>query len=174
MSGVTDFSWAFSQYRDEAGGSQVVNGNSKAKAFVGTDISKWITTSVTSLLHTFFMANAMNSDLSKWNVAKVKSLQGTFQSAFNFAGTGLNSWITTSVTSLDSTFVGAVKMNADLSGWSVGKVTTMKSMFLNAHALTSCSKRLIADVWMRSAAAVAFSSWNTAWAGETCPKVREE
>jgi surface protein len=103
VSGVADFSWAFSKHRDVAGGSNVPNGNPKAVTFVGTAISKWTTTSVTTLLRTFYNAGEMNSDLSKWNVAKVTTLSFTFTSASKFAGAGLGSWDTTSVTNLQST-----------------------------------------------------------------------
>ena len=132
VSGVEDFSYAFSQHRDVTGGSNVGNGNPKAATFVGTDISKWITTSVTSLEGTFYSAGEMNSDLSKWSVAKVTTLQYTFYGASKFAGTGLSSWITTSVTDLDSTFKDAREMNSDLSKWSVAKVTTLGYTFYGA------------------------------------------
>jgi hypothetical protein len=39
-----------------------------------------------------------------------------------FIGTGMSKWITSSLTTLWSTFLGATKMNADLSGWDVSKV----------------------------------------------------
>ena len=171
VSSVKDFSWAFSRDRNTAG-SYVLNGNPKARTFIGTDISKWITTSVTSMYYAFFHANEMNPDLSKWNVAKVESLGSTFKETHKFAGIGLNSWITTSVKNLDGTFDKAGKMNADLSGWSVGQVTNMNNMFLNAAGLTSCIKRKIADAWKSSSIFVA-TTYDTDWAGETCPKVRD-
>ena len=103
VSGVTDFSYAFAIERD-MGGSFAANGNPKAAFFVGTDISKWITTSVTTLYRTFYGAGEMNSDLGKWSVAKVATLACTFWRASKFAGTGLDSWDTTSTTSLFFTF----------------------------------------------------------------------
>jgi surface protein len=105
VSGVADFSWAFSQHRNQAGGSIVVNGNPKAATFVGTAMSKWITTSATSLHSTFNSAGEMNSDLSGWNVAKVTTLSDTFNSASKFAGMGLGSWDTTSVTTLQKSLI---------------------------------------------------------------------
>ena len=113
-------------------GTYANNGNPKAATFVGTDISKWITTSATTLYETFYKAGEMNADLTGWNVAKVATLQQTFRSASKFAGTGLSSWITTSVTTLKGTFYDAGEMNADLSGWKVGKVVTMIDMFVRA------------------------------------------
>ena len=40
----------------------------------------------------------------------------------DFVGTGMSKWITPSLTTLWSTFLGATKMNADLGGWDVSKV----------------------------------------------------
>jgi hypothetical protein len=207
VSGVKDFSFAFSIDRNEAGGTYVPSGNPKAATFVGTDISKWITTSVTSLKDTFAWAGEMNADLSGWSVVKVTTLENTFYGASEFVGTGLSSWITTSITTLSYTFFYAGEMNADLSGWNVAKVDTMygtfdgaskfagvgldswdvskvsdmTKTFTGATSLTSCSKRKIADAWKSNSAFLEQSStpsspysWNTAWAGETCPKVRED
>ena len=51
-------------------------------------------------------------------------------------GTGLEKWITSSVTSMDQTFRNAVAINADLGGWSLSKVTTIFSMFDKAASFT--------------------------------------
>jgi surface protein len=158
VSGVGDFSFAFSKHRDEAGGTYKKEGNPKAAAFVGTDMSKWITTSLATLSSTFYDAGEMVADLSGWKVDMVTSLYQTFRGASKFVGTGLGSWITTKVTSLtqtftgaskfvgtglaswntasvthmDSTFEGAVEMVAVLSGWKVGKVTALSQTFKSA------------------------------------------
>ena len=129
VSGVEDFSRAFSQNRDATGGLEVSGGNPKAATFLGTGMSKWITTSVTSLFGTFYKAGEMNADLSGWKVGNVVALMSTFSGAAKFAGKGLSSWDTSSVTLLDATFTRAREMNSDLSGWSVGKVTRMSYTF---------------------------------------------
>ena len=131
VSGVKDFSYAFSNDRNVMG-TNAKEGNPKVVTFVGTGMSKWITTSVTSLFYTFQRATAMNADLSGWTVAKVASLQDTFAGASEFTGTGLSSWDTTSVTTMISTFSGAREMNSDLSGWKVGKVTSLWGSFSRA------------------------------------------
>ena len=190
VSGVGDFSYAFSSYRNRAGGSRVNGGNPKAATFVGTAMSKWITTSVTTLEYTFRGAGGMNADLSGWNVAKVTSLEHTFKSS-KFKGTGLSSWITTSVTTLKNTFWEAVEMDADLSGWNVAKVKTLESTFGRASmfegtglrswdiasvtkmsntfrdgtSLKSCNKRMIVDAWKSSSVFVA-TTYDTDWASE--------
>ena len=158
VSGVKDFTYAFSPDRDATGGSYLDNGNPKAATFVGTDLSKWKTTALTSLDNTFKKAMAMNSDLSGWNVGKVTNLKGTFLDAFKFAGIGLSSWITTSLTTMHSTFWGATLVNVDFGGWDVSRVTSLQYTFrsatnyvrsfstplpsalvlLNKHATTQC------------------------------------
>ena len=192
VSGVGDFSHAFSTLRNKAGDYTAVNGNPKAATFVGTAICKWTTTSATSLLRTFALASEMNSDLSKWSVAKVTTLLETFSGAIKFAGVGLGSWDTTSLTNLQSTFHLAGEMNSDLSKWNVAQVTTLQNMlqsaskftgtglptwdiakvtkmeacFNSATSITSCSKRRIADAWKSNSA---FATWNTAWVADKCP-----
>ena len=101
----------------------------------------------------------------------------------------MDSWDTTSVTSLDYTFMKAGEMNSDLSKWSVAKVTrmvntfrdaskfagtgvdawdvakvtTMGDTFLSTTSLTTCNKRKIADAWKSSTVFVA-TSYDTDWA----------
>ena len=132
VSGVGDFSYAFSKHRDQTGGTYKENGNLKAAEFVGTGMSKWITTSVTTLESTFNNAAKMNSDLSGWKVDGVTTLGQTFKSASKFIGTRLDLWITASATSLSGTFYNAAEMNSDLSGWKVDKVTTLYQTFRGA------------------------------------------
>ena len=134
VSGVEDFSYAFSQHRDAIGGSKVSNGNPKAKAFVGTAMSKWITTSATTLFGTFDAAQGMNSDLRGWTVGKVTSMINTFRWASSFTGMGLDAWDTASVNTLRGTFYTAREMNSDLSGWKVTNIKTMEQTFSNAVA----------------------------------------
>ena len=194
VSGVKDFSYAFSTNRDATGGSKVSSGNPKAVTFVGTAISKWNTASAASLTFTFNGATEMNADLNGWKVGKVVSLERTFYNAVKFKGTGLSLWDTASATSLDRTFFGAKEMNADLTGWKVGKVVTLQATFASASkfagtglsswdvakvttlahtfylttSLTTCNKRKIADAW-KSSAVFKGTDYDTAWAADTCP-----
>jgi surface protein len=169
------------------------------RTFVGRDLVKWNTASVTTLKFAFAGASAMNVDMSKWNVAKVTTMHDTFSTTLAFEGTGLAMWDTTSVTTLEQTFAGAAKMNVDISGWNVAKVTSMAytfhsavkftgtglatkwntdkvgsftGTFLSASSLTSCTKRTIADAWA-SSTVFAATNYPADWAGENCdPKVR--
>ena len=172
VSGVTDFSYSFTEWRDSAGGSTTSGpSNTKVRTFVGTDLVKWNTASVTTMKFAFAGALAMNIDMSKWNVAKVTTMHETFSTTTAFEGTGLANWDTTSVTTLEQTFDGAAKMNVDISGWNVAKVTSMVRTFSSASSLTSCTKRTIADAW--ASTAFAATTYPTDWANEKCdPKVR--
>ena len=142
VSGVTDFSYAFSTSRNQAGGTNVNNGNPKAATFVGTAISKWNTVSATSLDFTFYKASEMNVDLTGWKVGKVVSLYFTFYKASKFTGKGLASW-------------------------NVAKVTTMGYTFSSRTSLTTCNKRKIADAWKSNAVFVA-TTYDTDWAADKC------
>ena len=158
VSGVTDFSYAFSAHRASTGGSYVKNGNTKAMEFVGTAISKWITTSTTSLHATFLGASQMTAVLNKWNVAKVTTLKYTFMGATEFAGLDLGSWNTASVTTLESTFQGAIEMNADLSGWKVSKVVTLKGTFVGATNFVGTGL----DLWNTASVTTLFCTFQAA------------
>jgi surface protein len=140
--------------------------NSAVK-FTGTGLALWNTASATSLQNTFYKAGEMNSDLSAWKVGKVTTLQSMFQHASKFAGVGLDSWDTASVTTLYHTFHEAREMNSDLSPWNVAKVTNMGNTF-TATSLTTCNKRLIADAWKSSSVFVA-TTYDTDWAADACP-----
>ena len=51
-------------------------------------------------------------------------------------GAGINKWVTTAATTLESTFFGASTMNGDLTKWDVSKVTTMATTFFQAAQFT--------------------------------------
>jgi hypothetical protein len=142
VSGVTDFSFAFSWNRNQVGGSFWPSGNPKATTFVGTAISKWNTASATTLEGTFDGASEMNADLTGWKVGNVVKLQNTFYGASKFTGTGIDTW-------------------------DVAKVTTLERTFEYTTSLITCNKRKIADAWKSSAAFVA-TSYDTDWATDTC------
>jgi hypothetical protein len=103
-----------------------------ASKFTGGGLDSWITTDVTTLYRTFYQASSMNANLGTWIVSKVQTLKLTFASASKFTGEGLESWNTSAVTTLDSTFDGASSMNADLGKWIVSKVKTLSYTFYGA------------------------------------------
>ena len=138
---MTDFSYAFSKHRVQAGGSYSTDGNAKAASFTGTaDISKWTTSAAESLEGMFYASGSMNADLTNWKVQKVTTMANTFQSAAAFTGLGLNKWKTTALTSLLNTFSGAIKFDRDMQGWAVTKVTTFASTFLGASSFKGMAR----------------------------------
>ena len=75
MSGVKDFSFAFSKSRDEVGGTKITDGNLKAATFTAVSgMSKWITSAVTTLRGTFAYAADLDVDLGNWDVSSVKTM----------------------------------------------------------------------------------------------------
>ena len=92
-------------------------------------------------------------DIGNWDVSGVKDLSYAFSryrdetggkevsdssnpKVATFVGAALSKWTTTSVISLDGIFKGAGAMNADLGGWNVATVTTMRSTFFDAAEFT--------------------------------------
>ena len=149
-SGVKDFSYAFSRLRPQGDSTSTTRqSNPKAETFVGTGISKWITSSVTNMQKTFYKAAAFNGDISAWITSSITNMGFTFSGASSFAGTGV-----------------------DL--WNVNKVTIMSNIFDGTTALTSCNKRKIADAWKSIQSFVGTSYDNYDWADDKCPVVRFE
>ena len=132
VSGVKDFSYAFSVQRNKAGGSWADTGNVKAAHFTFSAISKWTTTSLTKMQGTFDKARAMNADLTKWSVNKVITMKNTFNNANAFVGTGLDRWDTPSLANMEGMFSTATSMNAKLGDWQVSSVTSLKNTFAGA------------------------------------------
>ena len=79
VSGVKDFSYAFTAHRDKDGGRWITDGNLKVEAFVESHLwkamSKFDTSSATTLFGLFNGAIQMNIDVSGWDVAKVRVVE---------------------------------------------------------------------------------------------------
>ena len=70
-----------------------------------------------------------------WDVSSVTSFEKTFKNANAFKGTNLYNWDVSSATNMHGMFEHAESFVARISGWNVGKVKTMATMFQNAFAL---------------------------------------
>ena len=75
----------------------------------------------------YLLARKFNGDVRHWNTANVTSMNSTFAGAVVF-DKPLN-WDVTNVKSMFTMFQFAVKFNQPLNHWNVGKVTIMASMF---------------------------------------------
>ena len=74
---------------------------------------------------------------------------GANPKAATFVGTGMSSWITTSLTKMEGTFRGAAAMNVDLTSWSVVKVNTLEGTFNSAKKFAGIGL----DSWITSSIA---------------------
>ena len=124
-------------------------------------------------------------------------MSSMFEQAQAFVGTGVEKWNTGTLASLHRSFLGAHKMNANVGGWDVSKVTDLRFAFDNAYAfegngvekwvitnvkamgmftaatsLTSCNKRKIADAW-KTKVVFTDTSYDTDWANDACPPLTD-
>ena len=97
-----------------------------AEAFRGTGLATWQTSSVTDLQAAFNGALQMTAILGSWDVSACKNFKATFQGAANFSAVGIDAW-------------------------NISSAEKMNYIFDGASAITSCSKRMIADEWTRLA-----------------------
>jgi surface protein len=92
------------------------------------DISSWDVSNVTDMLATFSGNSSFNQDLSSWNVSNVTNMQATFKSANSF-NQDLSSWDVSNVTNMIQMFFQNSGFNGDISTWQTGNVTSMLGMF---------------------------------------------
>jgi surface protein len=140
----------------------------KALKFTGIGLSSWDTASTTTLSHTFYQAHEMNADISGWKVGKVTSMVSTFNEASQM-NSNLKMWNVANVANLYHTFFAAFDFaGTGVDTWDVAKVVNMTGIFTSANALTSCNKRKIADAWATNAVFTA-TSYDEDMVGDTCP-----
>jgi surface protein len=109
------------------------------------DISRWDTSSVTSMQSMFHGAGSFDGDLSKWDTGAVTTMAYMFYEASSFNGGDLSNWNTGAVTNMAYMFYDATNFNGDVSTWDTGAVTDMGAMFYGANSFNGI-----------------VSSWNTA------------
>ena len=149
------------------------------------DIGDWDTSGVKDFSHAFTKhrdqaggsmvnngnpkaATFVGTTISKWNTASATSLAYTFQGA-SVMNADLTGWKVGKVVTLYGTFSGASKFTGTgVDTWDVAKVTAMTDTFTSTTSLTTCNKRKIADAWKSSAVFVA-TDYDTDWAADTCP-----
>ena len=72
---------------------------------------------------------------SAWDTSNVITMYRTFYNPQAAAGgassfnSDLSSWVTSSVTNMESMFYGATSFNSDVSSWDIGSVTNLNDMF---------------------------------------------
>ena len=146
---MQEFDFAFSERRNQKGGENQGKGsNPQAATFVGTPISKWITTSAKTLKSMFLGATNMNADLGGWDVTQVNNLESAFKEASSYEGAGLHKWVLLS-----------------------NQVASMSDTFSDATSMTTCNKHLIAEMWKKLLSKYS-NDWSKEWAKETCTRIQ--
>ncbi len=94
----------------------------------GEDITKVVTTKITTLNFLFYKKSSFNQDISTWDVSNVSSMRGIFSWAQSF-NQNISAWDVSNVTDISLMFVGAEYFNQDISSWDVSNVTNMYETF---------------------------------------------
>ena len=121
--------------------------NNMSSMFAGHDvemkfnvsaITRWDTSNVTSMFHTFLNAGessraeysrfGFNQDIGRWNVSKVTNMNGMFNSAPLF-NQNIGCWNMSNVDDISYMFTWAISFNQDLSNWDLSKVTAHECVF---------------------------------------------
>ena len=95
------------------------------------NLTAWNVSNVTSMFSMFFGCDKFNGKMFTLTSTTTDiGLMFTNCSVFNNASSGtINSWDTSMVDTMESTFEGAIAFNQDISGWDTGNVLTMETMF---------------------------------------------
>lgn len=136
-----------------------------------TGITQWGNINWNSMLRAFYgCSNLIVTATDIPNLSSVTDMSQMFQNCSSITTIpNLNSWIVSSVTSMDYMFYGASNFNQDISGWDVSNVTVMNNMFYGAskfnYSLNSWNTANVNDMSFMFAYATAFnqplSNWNT-------------
>lgn len=131
VSRISDFDRVFDRNRFVSSTPCVI-GNCLS-FYLDEDLSRWNTTSATSMEYMFAHARHFNSPLGAWDVSGVSSMAGMFLFATSF-DQPLANWDVSKATFMDGMFAYALEFNQDLSSWDVSSVNAMSYMFLDAHS----------------------------------------
>ena len=100
------------------------------------DVTKVITTNVTTMLLLLSMQPEFNQDISSWDVSNVTDMtrmfSGTYGDDYSF-NQDISNWDVSNVTNMYAMFAGT-SLNPDISSWDVSSVTDMYGMFANTNS----------------------------------------
>jgi hypothetical protein len=135
----------------------------KYKYFFNQNISSWDVSNVENMSRMFNCAKSFNQDIGAWNVMNVNKMDSMFEGAASF-DQNIGVWNVKNVTVMNSMFERASSFNQDIAFWNVSKVLNMSRMFFEAIAF---NKNLctwdVSTVYKRSIifkGALAFKSEN--------------
>ena len=109
------------------------------------DITKAVTTKITSLYFLFYKKHSFNQDISSWDVSNVKNMSGLFSWNQSF-NQNIGTWDMSNVTNMYEMFIGAESFNQDISSWNVSNVTNMSKMFYGTTFNQSISSWDVSNV----------------------------
>ena len=107
-----------------------------AVAISDLNLSAWDTRRVTSMRGMFHSASSYDGNLASWNVQSVTDFSGMFVGCTAFTGQGLDVWNIESGELFTHTFFRAVSFNADLSGWTTNKLTSLQGTFQSSSSFS--------------------------------------
>ena len=135
VSGITDFSYIFEDYKYEplVETWDVSNAKTMDSMFLGCynfncDISKWNVSNLQDASMMFYGCEKFNQDLSKWNVSNLQDASSMFNKCRKF-NQDLSRWNVKKLTKAGSMFRGCSSFNSDLSKWDVSNVLDFRYMF---------------------------------------------
>jgi surface protein len=146
VSNINIFSYTFRATKFDNGGSDSIgnwifkNGAVLSSMFYESqyfnrNIGSWNLSNVNGSIDSLFYGatifnNGNSPSISGWTMSGITSLRNLF--SFTQFNQNINSWNTSNVTNMDSTFWFSSSFNQPLSGWNTNKVTTMYQTFSNA------------------------------------------
>ena len=110
---LTNMNSMFAGYKSDGGTLKM--------QFNQESITRWDTSNVTSMHHTFINAVKFDQDIGKWNTSKVKRMDGMFNTAFNF-NQNIGCWDVSNVKDISSMFANADYFNQNLENWRLDKL----------------------------------------------------
>ena len=124
-----------------------------ATSFRGMGLARWNVAKVTSFSGAFKDATVFDANVTTWDARSAVDLSFAFNGASAFRGAGVSSMNVAAVTTLESTFQGAIIFDADLTAWVTGSATDLSSTFSGAVAFqgTGVSRWDVASVTVYTA-----------------------
>lgn len=135
VSGITDFSYVFENYKFEplVETWDVSNAKTMDSMFLdcynfNCDISNWDVSNLQNASMMFYGCEKFNQDLSKWNVSNLQDASSMFNGCEKF-NSDLSKWNVKKLTNAAGMFRVCSSFNSDLSRWDVSNVLDFKFMF---------------------------------------------
>ena len=138
--------------------------------FLGNGLETWNTTNVTNMNSMFRMIGGygINVNLSGWNTGKVTNMANMFSADNNFihrfAGSGIDNWNVTGVTTINGMFNSNNAINTtlkcNLSGWNLCDCTDMTNFMRNCN-IGSGNYDILLNSWATTSTGNPVKPWAT-------------